>query len=142
MPTREVKFYNHIDLPTAKATPSGVRYEPIYELCYDDDGVEFLKDTGEKKDLQAEINSHMGMTYFDLAEAYSRYLNGDADALVIRTGGVYGDFSQITDLLGVVKMNENLSNKISVANQKFTEEQQAEPVSGEVAESSESAEEK
>ena len=118
-----VKVFSQFDRPQTVATSSGDKYEDVYELCRDEDGVEFLKATGEKVDLQAKINANMGITFFDLAEAYSRYLNGDADALVLHPQCFYGDVSEINDLLSVVKANEQIHVKIAEADAKFAEEQ-------------------
>lgn len=120
-----VKVFTQFDRPQTVATSSGDKYEEIFDLCRDDDGNEYLKPTGEKVDLQAKINANMGITFFDLAEAYSRYLNGDADALVLHPQCFYGDVSEINDLLSVVKANEQVHIQIAEADAKFFEEQAA-----------------
>lgn len=117
-----IKVYTQFDRPPTVATCSGNQYEEIDELCVDDDGVQYLRKTGEKVDIQAKINSNMGVTFFDLAEAYSRYLNGDAEALILHPQCFYGDVSNISDLLSVVKTNEDLHQKISDADSQFVSE--------------------
>lgn len=69
---------------------SGDKKKILYSTRVNDDGTLTLTESGTI-DIQAQIQSEAELC--DMSVLISRYLNGDPTALIQRTDGMYGDFT-------------------------------------------------
>lgn len=92
----------------------GSRIRPTYEARFDDDGNEYIAQTGEE-DLYDEIQSHK--LSVDINYILARFASGDTEVLA-RKQGVYGDFTQFpktyAEMLNTVNQAQSIFDSLPV----------------------------